>query len=150
MLFDTDWAFQKDGYANNNYLGALADPNGHGAGKAFSTRMMQAVMNNPNWRKQFVELCAERINTTFTDERMDAIIDAMAAEIADEIDRNNTERDQNTYDKWKSLTKEEWEQNIDDLKETVHARRRQLIKELQSTFGLSDERMRELITDYEG
>ena len=111
--------------------------------------MMQAVMNNPNWRKQFVELCAERINTTFTDERMDAIIDAMAAEIADEIDRNNTERDQNTYDKWKSLTKEEWEQNIDDLKETVHARRRQLIKELQSTFGLSDERMRELITDYE-
>ena len=149
MLFDTDWAFQKDGYANNNYLGAFADPNGHGAGKAFSTRMMQAVMNNPNWRKQFVELCAERINTTFTDERMDAIVDAMAAEIADEIDRNNTERDQNTYDKWKSLTKEEWEQNIDDLKETVHARRRQLIKELQSTFGLSDERMRELITDYE-
>ena len=143
MLFDTDWAFQKDGYANKNYLGALLTSKRHGAGNAFSARMFNAIMQNDNWRKQFVTLCAKRINETFADERLDKIIDAMAAEIAGEIDRNNTERDKSTFDKWKSLTKAEWQQNITDLKTTVHARRKQLTRS-SAHFGLSDSRMKEL------
>ena len=137
MLFDTDWALQATGSNSVNRLSALVKERGHGSGNNFNNSMMRAIATNPNWSKAFVERYAELLNTTLRPERFHAIIDAMAAEIRTEMP--------NQVDRWGApASVEKWEENIENLKKTVDSRWPAAVKELKSTFGLSDARMAEL------
>ena len=138
MLFDTDWALQTVGSNSVNRLGDLfLHPKGHGSGNNFNNRMMKAIYANMKWRKEFIERYAELLNTTLRPERFHTIIDAMADEIRTEMP-GQVER----WDAPESV--EQWEQNISDLKATVDSRWPAAVKEIQTTFGLSDDRMAEL------
>jgi len=134
MLFDTDHA----AFVNSkNYLSAMMTNDGHGTGNGFNNRMMRAIYANMNWRKQFIERYAELLNTTLRPERFHAIIDAMADEIRSEMPRQ--------IDRWDTHDSvEEWENDIASMKENISNRWSGAVKEIQSTFGLSDERMAEL------
>ena len=141
MLFDTDWALQAAGSNSVNRLDNLMHmDHGHGSGNAFTTAMHRAIRINSKWRKEFVERYAELLNTTLRPERFHAIIDAMADEIRSEMPAQ--------VERWDSPESvETWEKNIEDLKATVDSRWPAAVKELKSTFGLSDERMAELFPD---
>ena len=136
MLFDTDHA----AFVNSrNYLDALTNLNqGHGSGNAFTTAMTRSIRKNSKWSKEFVERYAELLNTNLRPERVNAIIDAMAAEIRTEMPAQ--------IDRWDTHhgSVEEWEKDIADMKAAVENRWSGAVKELQKTFGLSDARMKEL------
>ncbi|MHB1313983.1 MAG: lamin tail domain-containing protein [Christensenellales bacterium] len=137
MLFDLDWAFQTNGYNTKNFLEDFFNPNGHGSGDRFFSHMQMAVFYNNTWRKEFIELYAGHMKTTFKPERLHALIDAMAAEIRPEMARN--------IERWgRPVNMEKWEQNIEDLKTTVTKRWDAAKKEIKSLFDLSDARMNEL------
>lgn len=141
ILFDMDWGMWPSTYFRNR-LDRMLDPKGHGTGKIFSTLFARKFMENEEFREYFIETYAHHLNTTFAPERMNGILDSMAAEIRSEIPRN--------HERWGVLSPSSWERNLLRMKEML-AERVELSKEhLQDTFDLSDRRMKELFPDWEG
>ena len=137
MLFDVDHALKANGYNYINYLAEVMNDNGHGTGDMFQSHIFKAIKYNSVFRKQFIELYAHHINTTFDTDRLCGIIDEMAAQIRPEIERN--------CKRWGDpASADEWEASIEELKKTVANRRPYAIKEIKNLFGLSNDRMKEL------
>ena len=137
MLFDVDHALKANGYNYINYLAEVMNDNGHGTGDMFQSHIFKAIKYNSVFRKQFIELYAHHINTTFDTDRLCGIIDEMAAQIRPEIERN--------CKRWGDpASADEWEASIEELKKTIANRRPYAIKEIKNLFGLSNDRMKAL------
>lgn len=137
MLFDMDWALQAGSEVNPNYLAELMSNGGHGAGNMFWTHLHMMIYYNDTWRSKFINRYAYLLNNVFDTDRVQAIIDAMAAEIRPEMARN--------CDRWgKPENLDKWESNIEALKNSAAKRRTQAVKELKSVFELSDSKINSL------
>lgn len=137
MLMDMDWALQPGAEASSNYLAELMSNGGHGAGNMFWTHLHMMIYYNDTWRNQFIERYAYLLNNVFTSERIDALADAMAAEIRPEMSRN--------IERWgRPETLDKWESNISSLKNSAAKRRELAIKELQRVFELSNSKIEQL------
>ncbi len=77
ILFDTDFGFGLNGDHNSNTLRHATDP-----GSGWSTVVLRRLLENPAFRTTFINAFADHIATTFRPERIEAIADEMAAEIA--------------------------------------------------------------------
>ncbi len=94
-----------------------------------------ALKTNASWCEKFVERAAWAINEHFTDalERFDALVEEVRPEMARNIAR------------WKTHSSlAEWEADVAAAREALEYRPTLLKKSLQSVFGLSDARMKEL------
>lgn len=130
FLFDSDWAWQTNGYANRNYLAAIMS-GGHGTGDNFWTHFQEAISKNDKWRREFMERYAFHLNFTFKKERLVTLIEAMATEIRPEMAMQ--------VGRWgKPDSVDKWEQNVNNLKITVDKRVEQAKFEFKKYFGLSD------------
>ncbi len=137
MLFDMDHALKYDGYKYINYLADVMNDDGHGTANMFQSHIFKGIKYNDIFKKQFIELYAQHLNSTFTVERLCAIVDAMAEEIRPEMARQCA--------RWSAPgSMDEWEKHISNLKETIEKRRPVAINELKSLFSISDDRMAEL------
>lgn len=138
ILFDMDWGMWPSTY-HRNRIDRMLDPEGHGTGSMFSTVFARKLMENEEFKNDFIESYAWHLNNTFTPERMNGILDRMADEIRTEIPKN--------YDRWGELRPTSWEKNINRLKELLAERVELSKKHLKATFKLSDERMAELFPE---
>ena len=92
---------------------------------------------NDTWSAKFINRYAYLLNNVFDTERVCSLIDAMAAEIRPEMERN--------CERWgKPESLEKWEENIENMKKSAEIRRSQAVKELKKVFGLSDSKIEDL------
>ena len=138
VFFDVDQALRND---NPDSIGKLLNPNGHGHGNAFSTKLQCALIKNSTFKNKFIERYAELLNSTFMPERMINILDGMVDRMSGEVQAH--------AERWEHFNSESsWKSRIDSLKNIVNGRRKIAVRELQKFFSLSDSKMNELFSDW--
>lgn len=86
IFYDTDLGFQG---GNLSSAWELLNPNGTGAGDAISTRLINKLLKNKNFRALFVERLEYQMKNIWNTERVRAEIDRFAAIWEPEADRNS-------------------------------------------------------------
>jgi len=145
MMFDLDWGIFGGTY-KWNYIEEYFNPEGHGIGHGFTTVLSCGLLKNKAWREKFIERYAWHLKNTFAPERMDTILDAMKAEIQDEMPRHIARWGPTTLSDTSAspTSMGSWENNVASLKKMMHEKVDITIEDLQQFFHLSDARMREL------
>ena len=108
-----------------------------GTQNTFDTSLYYGFKKNAAWCDAFVERYAEVLNTVLTTDRLLSLYDEMVDSMRDEMPR--------TIKKWGDPSSMSyWEGKINDLRDNIENRRKYAIQGLQSYFGLSNERIKEL------
>lgn len=110
------------------------------SGFRVETVLFNAFYKNAAWREKFVLRYAELLNSALKTENLLALFDSMTEQLRPEMERN--------CNKWHTPSDlETWEQNVSDMRTSILNRRKYALQELQSLFGVSDARMRQLFPD---
>lgn len=110
IIYDTDWGFGlQDGEAYlNNSLAFHTEPNGpKWPNPPWSTFILRKLLENPDFKEQFVNRFADHLNTTFSTERVEARIDSLYEHLKPEMPRH--------LKRWR-LDKHVWEQEVNTLR----------------------------------
>lgn len=142
ILFDLDFAYA---YPNMNTMGQYFKDDGFRPREDSTLRIQNDIYKglyaNESWRAAFAEKFVELAYGAFDTERMLALVDEMAAEIRPEMERQIA--------RWgMHASIEDWEAEIQKLKTIIAYRRETALGQMQKTFGLTDEALRELIKKY--
>lgn len=100
-------------------------------------RLFYAFLKNDEWRDKFIKRYAEVLNTILTTDKLLALYDQMVDSIKSEMPA--------TIEKWKmpaSMSK--WNSNRADLRKNIENRRKNIKKQLQDYYNISDAEMKEL------
>jgi len=128
--FDLDWGFGTQPANLSNFIGQVSDSS------ANNTVIINALMENPTFREQFLQRLAHHLRTTYAPDRVIGILDAMADEIRHDMPYNQ-ERWNQSMDKW-----EEHLQFMRDFVQTDKSSRVQdMMNNAKRVFRLSDEEM---------
>ena len=130
IMYDVDHAFRSSTY---NTVADHLDPKGTGSSNMFSTRLINALLKNPEFKKKFLEEIAYQINNVWTSENIDKYVDIFEGMIINDIGKDCTRWNRN-YDTWKS--------SVDSLKSFGRNREKYLLQYVKDYFALSDEQMR--------
>ncbi|HSL93320.1 MAG TPA: lamin tail domain-containing protein [Bacillota bacterium] len=130
IVYDLDWGFFT---WNHNTLVYVTHPAGTGYASRLSTTIMYNLMQNNDFRQEFVERLAYHMNHTFTKERVLARIDERVAEIESEVPRHLA--------RW-NLSMANWQSHVSSLRTYAEARTDQVLGYVQRYFRLSNEEMR--------
>lgn len=131
ILFDFDMAMR---YPEHDTVSDVFNPEGTGSDNNFSTVIQMGLLQNQEFRDQFLHRFAYHMKNTFEPQRVLALIDEMAGEIEPEIPRN--------YSKWKG-SYNTWKSCIDKLKNFFVERPEYAKKYIQQYFNLTDGQMKE-------
>lgn len=131
ILYDFDMAFR---YPDHDTVADVFNPEGTGSDDMFSTVIQMGLLQNQDFRDQFLRRFAYHMKYTFEPQRVVALIDKLAAEIAPEIERN--------YTKWKGTMKT-WNSCIASMKDFFVKRPDYVKKYIQQYFNLTDNQMKE-------
>lgn len=131
IMYDTDYGFSS---AGQNTLYEHLNPAGTGSGDNFSTKMINGLLKNPEFKEQFIRRIAWQINNVWTEENVSARIDELESLIAHDMIRDCAKHEKK-YSHWQSY--------VSSLRSFAPARNKQLPKIVQQYFGLSDAQMRE-------
>ncbi len=82
-----DFCWSLDSVSMDSYA-YLTNPKGHGVGKALSTQLTRSLMQNKDFRNQFLRRFAELLNTIYQPDKVLARIAECKGRIADEIERD--------------------------------------------------------------
>jgi hypothetical protein len=139
-FFDLDWAMFPSTYQINILKYDLLDPAGHGQQNIFNSTLQVKLMENPSFKKAFIERYAELINTTFQTGRMLGILDNMTEQIRSEMPRQIA--------RWKLPSSiAVWQRNVDTLRRITGEKRARMQIILQETFNLTTTQMHELFPE---
>ncbi|MBP7174589.1 MAG: CotH kinase family protein [Thermoclostridium sp.] len=131
ILFDFDMGFY---FPDLNMVKELFNPNGTGSDDMFSTLIPMGLLQNREFRDQFLRTLATHMKTTFEPQRCCDLVDELAAEIEPEMERN--------YTKWKGSVSA-WKNRVNRLKDFFVKRPENVKKHIQQYFNLSDQQMKE-------
>lgn len=132
IFYDVDWAFW---FKDMNGLKFFTNPEGNGVGHFFRNDILRGLLENPAYKKKFIERFAYHINVTFEPERVIGRIDDIAGMIDSEMPRDK-ERWGGSYNGWKDY--------VEAKRDYAVYRNKTAKQHLQDYFGLSDARMKEL------
>jgi hypothetical protein len=128
VIFDMTYSQGNGVDATTNILDqALANP----AIPNRYTDMMNSLLQNPGFKRYFINRFADMINEYWTPTKVGAIIDANANEIAAEINRQSA--------RWGSADSLTWRDKIHDLREFHNVRRVYQRNQIQDYFGLNNQ-----------
>ncbi|HEX7356227.1 MAG TPA: CotH kinase family protein, partial [Ignavibacteriaceae bacterium] len=108
MIYDLDFTFggNSQGLANTNTLEQATATNGPDwPNPPWSTLMLRKLLDNPDFKNEFIQRFAAHVNTTFETNHVLAVIDSMAQNIASEIPRHKERWPQSISfgDNWEEL-----------------------------------------------
>ncbi len=130
IMYDVDHAFRTASY---NTVSEHLNPAGTGGGDNFSTRLINALLKNPEFKKKYLEEIAYQLYNVWDSETVDPYIDRYVALI-----ENDIERDRIRWDK----SYENWKNSVKSLYSFTKNREAYVEKYVQSYFSLSDNEMR--------
>lgn len=139
MLYDFDWGMTGSTWKSNFIDRHLLDPNGHGATDNMSNIIIRKLLKNDEFRDKFISAYCYHINTTFSSERTLAILDEMAGLLEDEIP--------NQSKRWGAPTMVIWKSNVNLLKTFFKEKPELAVKQLKSSFNLSDAQMQRYLSE---
>jgi hypothetical protein len=135
ILFDCDVGFGGFWSEPNpwtfNMLQAVLEPSGslHGHNNATTVFLLDALLQNPSFRHDFINRAADLMNTTLRTERMLEFIDRMAAEIAPEMQEHSL--------RWRAPANlAEWQRNVSALRTFARERPRHTRQHFVTRFAL--------------
>jgi len=128
ILYDTDWGFglhDKHGYRFNS-LAFHTEPDGPDwPNPPWSTFILRHLLENEEFRQDFVNRFCDHINTTWTTERVIKKIDKLSGKLDPEIDRH--------FDRWR-LSRKTWTRQLDIMKTFAEKRPKYMRKHLREYF----------------
>ncbi len=131
IMYDVDQSFRAA------YFDTVADhlnPNGTGGGDKFSTRLINSLLKNPEFKKMFLTRMAWQMNNVWTVENVNAYIDEFAGMIQNDVARDRARWDRD-YESWVTA--------VDSLRSFIKARGAYMLEDVQNYFSLTDSQMRE-------
>jgi len=104
VVFDMDMTVRPEALWGDRYntIEMLFNPAGHGSNNGFTTCLQRALIKNKDFRKRFITRYAELLNTAFTAESLNAVLDEMLERMGDEMKQDATRWSRPTYDKWQT------------------------------------------------
>ncbi|MCC8079356.1 MAG: CotH kinase family protein [Oscillospiraceae bacterium] len=135
MIFDFDWAMNSTSWKYNYINLHLLDPEGHGAAD-FSNVIIRKLLQNDDFRDEFITAYCYHIQNTFAAERVVPILEAMAEKIDGEIPLQQARWGYPVYDTWKNST-------LPFLRGVLEAKPELAAQQLKSSFSLTDEQLAE-------
>ena len=131
LFYDTDLAFSSSGY---DTVKDYTNPSGTGGGRALSTKLINALLKNPEFKDKFIRRFAWQMNNIWSVENVTARVNELEALIAEDMKRD--------CEKWgRGYTS--WQGSVDFLRRFPAVRNEKLPAFVQSYFGLTDAQMRE-------
>ncbi|HEX9974687.1 MAG TPA: CotH kinase family protein, partial [bacterium] len=130
IVFDTDFGFGLYNSENfrNNTLAFATEPNGPDwPNPPWSTFLLRKLLENPQFKNDFINRCSDHLNSTFLPSRVNQQIDAMKARLEPEIQRHRM--------KW-TQSIPNWYQNVQVLKQFANYRGGYLKAHLLTKFQL--------------
>jgi len=131
ILFDFDMAFRR---VDHDTVSHVFNPEGTGAGNWFSTTIQMGLLQNDEFKEEFLRRFAYHLNNTFEPNHVISVIDELASEIEPGIQRN--------FKKWTG-SYNLWKECVKKLKDFITGRPYYVKMYIQRYFGLTDEQMRE-------
>ena len=95
-----------NGY-RRDFFSKYFHPEGHGAGKGFSTVLARSLLKNNEFVEIFLKYCAKMTNDVYSPEKIVAKVDALSGNIASEINWD--------FPRW-SLTVKNWKAHLNNVK----------------------------------
>ncbi|HEX9252993.1 MAG TPA: CotH kinase family protein, partial [Ignavibacteriaceae bacterium] len=134
MIYDLDFTFggNAQGLATTNTLVQATATNGPDwPNPPWSTLMLRMMLNNPDFKNEFIQRMAAHINTTFEPNHVLAVIDSMAQNIASEIPRHK--------ERWPQSISfgDSWQELIDIMRNFAIDRPLNIREHFYSKFGIS-------------
>ncbi|HBR32491.1 MAG TPA: hypothetical protein DD733_10465, partial [Clostridiales bacterium] len=132
IFYDLDWAFLD--FRHNSIFEHL-NPEGTGAMNAFSTRLINSLLKNQNFKEQFLTRMAWQMQNIWTNEKVLGRINELKELINDDMKRD-CERWEYSYSYW--------DKQIQILITFQENRHEQLYNYIKNYFSLNDAKMTEL------
>jgi hypothetical protein len=141
IFYDFCWAMNRDddredayssGY-RRDFFSRYFDPEGHGTGKAASTVLIRALLQNSTFRQMFLEKVALMINDVFTPEKINAMVERLQSNIMEEMKYD--------VDLWDGINYSTWQQHCDHIRKYADNYQDYALKYVQNYFSLSDSEM---------
>lgn len=134
ILFDTDLGFGAHNlgqYHSNTLANATATSASYYANPPWSTLLLRKLLENSEFKNQFIQRFASHLNITFNPQRVLKIIDSLKTNIEAEIPRH--------IQKWEKSTSfnSGWNYHVDVMQEFATKRPGYIIDHLIGKFGLS-------------
>ncbi len=129
ILFDTDWGFglhDKKGYQFNTLAFHTATDGPSWPNPPWSTFLLRKLLENKRFEKDFINAFADQLNTSFTPERVEALLNAYYENYLPEIPRHLA--------RWK-LSRKRWEAEVEVMRTFARSRPYYLWKFLQDRFS---------------
>lgn len=134
ILFDTDLGFgahSRGQYDSNTIANAIATTATYYANPPWSTLLLRKLLENTEFKNQFIQRFASHLNITFNPQRVLNIIDSLKTNIEAEIPRH--------IQKWEKSTSfnDGWNYHVGVMREFASQRPGYVIDHLIGKFGLS-------------
>jgi hypothetical protein len=133
IIFDTDFGFsiwEDNAYTFNTLDFALASDGPDWPNPPWSTLLFRRMMSNPGFRNEFVNQYADRLNTNFTSEKVNATIDSLKQIFLPEINDHLI--------RWK-LNYDNWQNNYAVIKNFAKFRPNYARIHMKSVLGLGEQ-----------
>jgi len=131
IIYDLDWGMWPS-HVNYNILASMTNPSGTGAWGNISTTLTVRLLQNEEFKKEFINRFAYHLANTFTPDRVIARIDELSSNIEDEMPRQ--------IERWGG-SMERWQREIESLREFARQRPAVVIEQIRRKFNLSEEDM---------
>lgn len=132
ILYDTDLSMISSGFDS---VAAHLNPNGTGASDWVSTKLINALLKNPEFKEAFIRRMAWQMNTIWTPENLNTKIDEYVALIQPDMQRECT--------RWPEHSYKLWETYVGYLRSFANKRNDRLIPFIKAYFKLSTAQMKE-------
>ncbi|MEL6922878.1 MAG: CotH kinase family protein [Bacteroidota bacterium] len=132
IIYDTDWGFglhDETAYKNNSLAFHLEEKGPAWPNPPWSTFILRKLMENENFRKEFVNRFLDHINTTFDSERAVKIINDFYTQLQPEMPRH--------LDRW-NLSDRVWNDQVRLMKVFAVERPAYMRHHLQKMFRAGD------------
>ena len=136
---------EKDDSVTNGYrrdfFSKYFNPEGHGAGKGFSTVLARSLLKNNDFVEIFLKACATMVNEVYSPEKINAKVDKLSGAIASEIEWD--------FPRW-SLTVKNWKAHINNVRGYANHYQEYYFKYLKNyikkntNYKLTDQKMMEI------
>ena len=136
---------EKDDSVTNGYrrdfFSKYFNPEGHGAGKGFSTVLARSLLKNNEFVEIFLKACALMVNDVYSPEKINAKVDVLSSTIASEIEWD--------FPRW-DLTVKNWKAHINNVRGYANHYQEYYFKYLKAyikkntNYKLTDEKMMQI------
>ena len=116
-------------------------PEGHGAGKGFSTVLARSLLKNNDFVEIFLKYCAMMVNEVYSPEKINAKVDELSSNIASEIEWD--------FPRW-DLSVKNWKAHINNVRGYANHYQEYYFKYLKAyikkntNYKLTDQKMMEI------